>query len=95
VLAVGGARLSGSQLHKTGTISVSRSFGEANDRETGKKLQMRHDIDRFPPKSRCRFKLSSVPHTAYRAPSDMPVCGDRQFDIILVPAETTRWLKVL
>jgi hypothetical protein len=36
------------------------------------------------------FKLSSVPHTAYRAPRRAwPVCGDRQFVIVFDPAETT------
>jgi hypothetical protein len=35
------------------------------------------------------FKLSSLRHTAYRQPSGMAVCGDRQFVIIFDPAETT------
>jgi hypothetical protein len=35
------------------------------------------------------FKLSSVPHTAYRAFQDMPVCGDRQFVVVFDPAETS------
>jgi hypothetical protein len=36
------------------------------------------------------FKLSSVPHTAYRAlRRAWPVCGDRQFVIVFDPAETT------
>ena len=47
---------------------VLRSFAASNDRETGKSTQMRRDNDRFPPKSRMSFKLSSVPHTAYPAP---------------------------
>jgi CspA family cold shock protein len=36
------------------------------------------------------FKLSSVSQTAYRVFQDMPVCGDRQFVVVLIP-----WRRVM
>jgi CspA family cold shock protein len=45
------------------------------------------------------FKLSSVSHTAYRTRQDVPVCGDRQFVVVLIPRRrvmakgTVKWFN--
>jgi hypothetical protein len=43
------------------------------------KAQMRHDIERFPPKSGSGLRYQACPIPRIVRPSDMPVCGDRQF----------------
>jgi hypothetical protein len=43
------------------------------------KARMRRNIERFPPKSRSGLPYQACPIPRIVRPSDMPVCGDRQF----------------
>jgi hypothetical protein len=61
----------------------------SNDRQNGKKTPMRHDIDRFPPKSSCRLSYQACVIRRILWPSGMPVCGDRRLVNCFDPAETT------
>src|ERR1700737_4873969 len=78
-----------------GTGRGCHNFAASNDRETGKKGKMRRDNDVFReiPTS---FKLSSLLHTAYRAPfGHGRFAGTGGSLLFFDPAETTGWLKVL
>jgi hypothetical protein len=59
------------------TIGAWRAAAPSNDRETGKKMQLRRDNDRFPPESGCRLSYQAGRIPRILPFSGMPVGGDR------------------
>jgi len=77
-----GCGVAGSLFDKIGTISVLPSFAVQNDVETGKNCKCAAILIVFRrnPGVVLSYQAWRLPRIV--RPSDMPVCGDRRFDII-------------
>jgi hypothetical protein len=71
-----------SDFGKIGTISVLPSFAVQNDVETGKNCKCAAILIVFRRNSGVVLSYQAWRLPRIVRPSDMPVCGDRQFDII-------------
>jgi hypothetical protein len=85
-----GCRAACARFDKIGRIGVFLEILSEKRLENLQKLQIRRHNARFPPKSSCRLRLSSVPHNAYPAPHrTCRFAGTGNPFLFFDPAETT------